>query len=73
MVLELFGDLQSRLLCKILSEKVRRVSVAQLVHAISLKAFKIDFFNFHDFVNFFTNFFHLNILLKKTCFQGFRR
>ena len=50
---------------------MRRASVAQLVHEISLKAFKIDFFNFHDFVRFFTIFFHLNILSKKTSFQGF--
>ena len=57
MVLELFSDLQSCLLWKIVSEKVRYVFVAQLVHEILLKAFKIDFSNFHDFVNFFTIFF----------------
>ena len=65
MVLEYFGGLKSRFLWKILSKKVRHVSVAQLVHEISLKASKIDFFNFHDFVSFFTNFFHPNILFKK--------
>ena len=49
------------------SEKVKHVSVAQLVHEISLKAFKIDFFNFHDFVNFLSS----KYFAKKTCFQGF--
>ena len=68
MVLELFCDLQSCLLWKILSEKVKHVSVAQLVHEILLKVSKIYFFNFHDFVSFFTNFFHLNILISKNMF-----
>ena len=41
-----------------------------MVHEILLKTFKIDFFNFHDFVNFFTKLFYLNILLKKNMFSG---
>ena len=46
------------------SKNLKHVSVAQLIHEISLKTFKIEFFNFHDFVSFFTYFFHLNVLFK---------
>ena len=48
MVLELFDILESLLLGKILSKKVKHVSVAQLAYEISLKVFKIEFFNFHE-------------------------
>ena len=68
-VLELFSNLQSCLLWKILYEKVKHDSVAQLVHEILLKVSKVYFFNFHDFVSFFTNFFHLNILISKNMFS----
>ena len=71
MVLELFDILESLLLGKILSKKVKHVSIAQLAYEISLKTFKIEFFNFHDFVRFFTYFFHLNVLFKKHVFRGF--
>ena len=70
MVLELFSDLQSRLLWKILSEKLRHVSVAQVVHDISLKASKIDFFQFSWFCKLFYKFFSLNYFVSKTTFSG---
>ena len=40
-----------------LSEKVKYISVAQLVHEIFLKTFQIEFSNFCNFVNFFNGIF----------------
>ena len=71
MVLELFNILESLLLGKILSKKIKHVSVAQLAYEISLKPSKIEFFNFHDFVSFFTYFFHLIFVWKKYFFWCF--
>ena len=44
---------KSCLFRKILSKKVKCISVAQLVHEISVKTFQVEFSNFHNFVNFF--------------------
>ena len=43
----------------------------KLVYEISLKKFKIEFFNFHEFLILFTYFFHLNVLFEKYVFRGF--
>ena len=53
MVKGYFDILQSSLLQKLLSKKVKYISVAQLFHEIFLKTFQIEFSNFCNFVNFF--------------------
>ena len=53
-----------------LSEKVKYISVAQLVHEILIKTVQVEFSNFHNFVSFFFVIFSSKVSVPKLLIYG---